>query len=339
MDIVVLALRLVIIGVLLVSGGAKLLDREGTREAMIGFGVPVRLLPFATFALPLVEIALAVGLIFAATVRPAAVLSTALFAVFTVLVARVVLAGDDLECHCFGQLSSGPVSWLTVSRNVALTLAAGVVWWWAQFRESTDLWEHLTWPIVAAGLAAVVIAAMGWFIVRLLDIQAELLGQIEELQQMVAAGGVQKPPAQESFARMTQGLVVVDTAGNAVPVPSLKTANAPALLFFVSNGCRACNALMPDIAAWQREFEGLMQVVCIGSDDRQDVFARAEAAGIERPLFREDDDLRVRLKVRGHPSAVLVDHDGFIRAKPMLGGVEIRRAIEELRRQAGPGNA
>lgn len=334
MDIVVLVVRAIIIGVLLVSGVAKLLDREGTREAMIGFGVPVRLLSFGTLALPVLELVLAAGLVFAATVIPAAIVTTALFLVFTVLVGRVVLAGENLECHCFGQLSSGPISWLTVVRNIVLTGAAAFVWWWMQSRESTHIWEHLTWPVAAVGLATLVIAAMGWFILRLLDMQAELLGQIEELQAMVAAGGVQKPQVEESFARITAGLTLVDNAGASVAVPSLKSANAPAMLFFVSNGCKACNALMPDIAAWQREFDDLMSIVFVGSGDREDVLARAEAAGIQRPLFREDDDLRVRLKVRGHPSAVLVDHDGFIRAKPMLGGVEIRRAIEELRRQA-----
>ena len=64
--------------------------------------------------------------------------------------------------HCFGQLSSGPISWLTVVRNIALTLAAGVVWWRAQSRETTHIWEHLSWPVAAAGLVAVVIAVMGF---------------------------------------------------------------------------------------------------------------------------------------------------------------------------------
>jgi thiol-disulfide isomerase/thioredoxin len=152
---------------------------------------------------------------------------------------------------------------------------------------------------------------------------------------MIPAGRVSRPPVEESFARITEGLMLVNTAGEPVPVPSLKSPRSPAMLIFVSSGCRACNALMPDVAAWQREFDGLMPITVIGAGDRAEVADKATSAGIGRLLFRDGDELTAALNVRGNPTAVLVDHDGFIRAKPMLGGLAIRRAIEELRRQAG----
>jgi thiol-disulfide isomerase/thioredoxin len=333
MDILVLLLRAIIIGVLLVSGIAKLFDREGTREAMIGFGVPVRLLPIATLVLPIFEIALAVGLVFAATAIPAAILTTALFVMFTVLVGRVVLAGENLECHCFGQLSSGPISWLTLVRNIALTLAAGIVWW-AHSRHRAPTWTDANGSDVGITLLALGFLGLAGAGFRLWRNQLDLFDRIDELQAMIPAGRAAKPPVESSFARITEGLMLVDSAGQSVPVPSLKAPKSPAMLLFISSGCRACNALMPDVAAWQGEFDGLMPIAVIGAGDREDIAAKAEAAGVGHMYFRDDDDLTARLKVNGNPTAVLVDHDGFIRAKPMLGGVAIRRAIEELRRQA-----
>lgn len=144
MEYVILVLRAIIIGVLLVSGLAKLADRDGSGEAMICFGVPPRLIPAAVFALTILEITLAIGLVFAATQPWSAFAAMVLLLVLTVAVGRVVLAGEHLECHCFEQMSSGPVSWLTLARNISLTVAAAIVWWWAQFRESTPMWDDLT---------------------------------------------------------------------------------------------------------------------------------------------------------------------------------------------------
>jgi thiol-disulfide isomerase/thioredoxin len=253
--------------------------------------------------------------------------------VFTVLVGRVMLAGENLDCHCFGQLSSAPVSWLTLARNIALTLAAGIVWW-AHSRHDAPTWTDANANDVGITLLALGFLGLAGAVFRLWRKQLDLFDRIDELQGMIPAGRASKPPVESSFARITEGLTLVDPAGQPVPVPSLKSPKSPAMLLFVSSGCRACNALMPDIAAWQGEFEGLMPIVVIGTGERGEISAKAKAAGIGQLYFRDEDNLTDRLKVNGNPTAVLVDHDGFIRAKPMLGGLAIRRAIEEL-----PGHA
>ena len=334
MDVLLLVIRTIIIGVLLVSGIAKLADREGSAEAMMGFGVPRRLIPLAAFSLPFVEIALATGMIFAATIGWAAVVTTLLFLAFTIGVGRIVLAGENLDCHCFGQLSSGPVSWLTLVRNIVLTLAAAFVAWWSWTRKAPSMWDDLSWTDAGIAFIAMVFLALGVVIYRLWQTQAALLAQIDELQALIPAGRIRKPPIEESFARVTEGITVTDSDGTAVSVSSLVLKKSPAMLIFISSSCRACNAILPDIAAWQLEFAGLMPVRVIGIGDAANIQARAEAAGMDQVYMRETDELATRLKVNGNPTAVLVDHDGFVRAKPMLGGVAIRRAIEELRRQA-----
>ena len=333
-EYLLLALRLIIIAVLLVSGFAKLADREGSAEAMNGFGVPRRLVPFAAFSLPFVEIALAIGLVFAATVSWAAMLTTLLFLAFTIGVGRIVLSGENLDCHCFGQLSTGPVSRLTLIRNIALTLAGVFVAWWAWTRDATAIWEDVSWAMVGIVVVLLAFVVRGVVIFRLWQTQAALLGQIDELQAMIPAGRIRKPPVEESFVRVTGGLTVTNTEGESVPVSAVIRPKSPAMLIFVSSSCRACNAIMPDIANWQQEFAALMPISVIGTGDAAEVRSRAAAAGIDAVYMREGDALATTLNVNGNPTAVLVDHDGFVRAKPMLGGVAIRRAVEELRRQA-----
>ena len=60
-------------GVFVVAAIAKLLDRAGTRETLAEFGVPARAAAPGAVALPLLELAIAVALIPAATAVPGAV--------------------------------------------------------------------------------------------------------------------------------------------------------------------------------------------------------------------------------------------------------------------------
>jgi hypothetical protein len=55
--------------------------------------------------------------------RAGALALAGLLAAFTVAVGSAVLRGLDIDCGCFGT-GSGPASWLTVMRNLALLAAA-----------------------------------------------------------------------------------------------------------------------------------------------------------------------------------------------------------------------
>src|SRR5262245_11676744 len=63
MDTALLIARLILAAVFAVAGVAKLLDRDGTREGLEGFGVPARIATPGALILPLVEIAVAVLLL------------------------------------------------------------------------------------------------------------------------------------------------------------------------------------------------------------------------------------------------------------------------------------
>lgn len=330
----VLLVRIAIIAVLVVSGTAKLRDREGTAEAMIGFSVPLRFVSLGSVLLPILELALASGLVFAGTVLPASILTTMLFLVFAIAVGRVVMAGENLECHCFGQLSSGPITGVTLTRNVVLTMFAAVVWWWAQVEDATNIWDGWSGELGVVAAITLGFAVMGNLLLRLWQNQLALIERVEELQAMIPAGRAASPPIEDSFARVVEGIKVKTVEGESLPVASLKQKNSPAMLVFVSSGCRACNALMPDLATWQQEFDGLMPIHVIGTGDHHQVIEKTAENRIQQVYFRDGNALDTALKVHGNPTAVLVDHDGFVRAKPMLGGNAIRRAIEELRRQA-----
>ena len=125
--LVLLTLRLVLAAVLMVSGGAKLADLGGSRAAAGDLGVPPRMAPAVGTALPIVEIALAALLVVTPTGRAAAAGAAVLFAAFTAGVASNLARGRRPPCHCFGRLSSSPISGATVVRNLVLLAAAVTV--------------------------------------------------------------------------------------------------------------------------------------------------------------------------------------------------------------------
>src|SRR5882724_5507916 len=103
-----LAARLILFAVFALAGIAKLLDREGSREAARGFGVPERLAGFVGVALPLAELTAAGLLLVPTTAQAGAILALALLGGFIVAIAAAMARGEAPDCHCFGALHSEP---------------------------------------------------------------------------------------------------------------------------------------------------------------------------------------------------------------------------------------
>ncbi|MCO5216815.1 MAG: redoxin domain-containing protein [Thermomicrobiales bacterium] len=335
MNIFILILRAVIIGVLLVSGIAKIPDRKGSEEAMVGFGVPKSLIPLGALLLPWIEIVLAIGLLFAPTLPWAALVVTAMFAVFTLAVARVVLARENLDCHCFGQLDTGPVSWITVGRNTCLTLASAAIFWWAQYRESTSIWHELTWLRTGVGLTVILLAVMAWVIWKQRQTVQMLTDQIVELQALVPAGRVPKPAVEQSFAHLAADHTLHKLDGTTVPVTDVHTKGKPSLLVFVSSHCRACIAIMPNIGEWQQQFGDVMRIAVLGVGMQDELQLLTDEHALREVYLAQDGEMQKALAVKATPTSILVDHDGFIRQAPTLGTDSIRRLMDDLKLQAG----
>src|SRR4051794_10268799 len=104
-------LSLALAAVFGVAAFGKLMDLEGSRAAVEGFGVERRTAGVLGIALPFAELAIAAGLIIAPLSRAAAVAALVLLLAFAAGVARAMRRGEAVECHCFGVLHSAPVGW------------------------------------------------------------------------------------------------------------------------------------------------------------------------------------------------------------------------------------
>lgn len=134
-----LAVRVVAGAIWLVSGAAKVADLFHFEAQVEAYKLlPAALeAPFA-YALPFVEIAIGLYLLVGLLVRPVAIFSSFLLAVFLVAMAQAWARGLSLDCGCFGTLARERVGFGTILRDAALGIPSLVLAIWPARKWSLD---------------------------------------------------------------------------------------------------------------------------------------------------------------------------------------------------------
>jgi thiol-disulfide isomerase/thioredoxin len=329
MQITLFAARITLTIVFAVAALTKLADLRGSRDAVAGFGVPERLAGPVGLLLPICELAVAVALLPATTARIGALGATLLLAMFAIAIARSMARGAAPECHCFGQLHSQPVGWRSLARNGALAAIALFVVL-ASGRHvglSATAWigRLSDAGVVALGacLALAALAAAGctaW--VALLRQNGRLLMRIDELEARLDAVGAPPPALAHPglpLGEQAPTFTLSGLYGETITLSSLTAAGRPVMLLFTDPNCGPCNALMPEIAAWQREHAEDLTLAVLTRGTTDDNRAKIAEHGIANVCL--DDRLAVykAYAANGTPGAVLIDIDGRI-ASPIAAG-------------------
>ncbi len=223
--VIVLLARLVLAAVFAVSAPAKWRDPSGTRRAVSDFGLaPWAVGPIAALLAP-VELTAALLLL---TTRWAvvvgALLAGLLLVGFTVVIVRSLRRGEQVECHCFGVLSSEPVNWWSVARNAGLLVLAGVVlaggtsqgWPWqvvADWLTPMTTSQRWLWAAVVVLVLAVVVLTV--LFVALLRRYGQVLLRLDALETTPSAAHASHQGHSHDFAAWTAPDVeVVDESGS-----------------------------------------------------------------------------------------------------------------------------
>jgi uncharacterized membrane protein YphA (DoxX/SURF4 family) len=100
---ITLLARLVLGGVLLAAGGLKVFKPTESANAVAAYKIlPTNMAHLAGYALPWLEVAIALLLIIGIMVRPAAIISGLIMVVFIGAIASVWARGMLIDCGCFG---------------------------------------------------------------------------------------------------------------------------------------------------------------------------------------------------------------------------------------------
>jgi hypothetical protein len=122
--------------VLVAAGALKLRAPAELATQIANYQLITAAAPYLAAALPAAE--LVVGLAVLAAPRPwragAALAALVLFALFEGAVTAAYLRGINIDCGCFGT-GGGPITGLTILRNLLLMAAAATVLWLESRRE------------------------------------------------------------------------------------------------------------------------------------------------------------------------------------------------------------
>jgi uncharacterized membrane protein YphA (DoxX/SURF4 family) len=123
--IAVLVLRVVLGGIFLVAGAAKVGHAAEFAVEIAGFRlVPAAVIAPMALGLPLLEILLGACLVLGLFTRTAGWIAVAVFAVFDLAIASAVVRGMSVSCGCFGPNDASVTSWGEVARDAIFIVLA-----------------------------------------------------------------------------------------------------------------------------------------------------------------------------------------------------------------------
>jgi peroxiredoxin/uncharacterized membrane protein YphA (DoxX/SURF4 family) len=341
---VLLAARLLLAGVFLVSGIAKLADRRGSQKAIIDFGLPAALAPTLGLLLPFAELTIAVALVPRLTAWWGALGALVLLVLFVIGISYNLAHGRTPDCHCFGQLHSAPIGWPTLARNGVLVVLSSFVLWFGRPDPglSAVSWVGALTPVerVGAFLAAIVFALLAgesWLLYHVLRRYGSLLLRVEALEtnrtdtgDAIRAGEVGQagptPTAGPSVGTIAPPFRLSGLTGGTFTLDTLLAAGKPVVLLFVDPGCGPCTALLPEVARWQHEYAGKLTLALISRGTPEANRLKTAEHKISHVLLQRDREVAQAYQAHGTPSAVLVRSDGMI-GSPLSQGADAIRAL------------
>jgi peroxiredoxin/uncharacterized membrane protein YphA (DoxX/SURF4 family) len=340
MDGVLLLARLLLAVVFVVAGLAKLADRAGSRQALLDFGVPARLVAPLAVLLPLVELAVAVALIPTTSAWWGALGALALLLLFVAVIGFSLARGCTPDCHCFGQIHSAPVGWATFVRNLILVAIAGFVVGLGRTNAGASAIGWLgSLPIaqrlevVAGTLVVALLLVETWVVLQVLRQHGHLLLRLDELERRLGASRTDK---MEEMSLPASTWLPIGTAAPAFSLPRLYgetitldflcASSKPVLLIFSDPGCGPCNALLPEIARWQRDYAGKLTLALISRSTPEANHAKTSGHEITYVLLQQDREVARAYQAHGTPCAVLIRSDGTI-GSPLACGAEPIRTL------------
>ena len=340
MDIALLVARVLLAAVFAVAGVAKLLDRAGSRQAVVDFGGPERLAAPLAILLPLAEVAVAIALIPKPSAWYGAIGALALLLAFIAAIGLNIARGRQPDCHCFGQLHSSPAGWPALGRNAALAAVAAFVA--AAGRTDPGL-SAVAWlgDLSGAEIAALVggIAALGLLtfqtllLFNVLRQNGRLLLRVDALERQAGVGETSEagaraatPQAGLPVGSPAPGFQLSGLYGETLTLDALRASGRPVLLIFGDPNCGPCNALLPEIGRWQREYAAQLTTAVITTGTEDQNRPKSTEHGITNVLLQQGREVAEAYLEQGTPSAVLVNADGTI-GSPLAAGAEAIGAL------------
>lgn len=329
MSSAVLVARLLLSGVFALAAVMKLVDLAASRAAVEGFGVPRRLARALGTALPFGELAVAAALLPSPSARWGAVGALVLLATFSAGVGQALRAGRAVDCNCFGQVSSAPISARTLVRNGVLSLVAIFALIWAPGSALTSWTSNGAASNLVAALAVTVAAVLAVVIWTRRGVGGAAAGQPAAVPAALAPTLPVGSPAPD--------FELPDLSGAATSLKRLLEHGRPVVLIFASPMCPPCRQLLPQLARWNQSIGDDVTLVVVEStvpDGQLPDDQRALLDGLVA-LTEPRRELAADYGAPGTPCAIAIAADGRVASAPMAGAGHVERLVRRVLADGG----
>ena len=322
MLLLVVLLRIALSAVFGVAGVTKLLDLGGTREAVKNFGAPEPLVPALSFLLPILELAIAAGLLFNASTPVSALGALLLLGLFVVAISVNLARGRTHDCHCFGQLYSRPLGWPTLVRNIVFALGAGFVLWQTLGTDAPGIVPTLVelgsiqWLLL---IAAVVVTAI-------VLVYSHRRGK----QLATEAAKSQADPEGLPLNSVAPPFELTAYHGGSRSLAELIDHGKPLLLIFTNPKCGPCIVLFQEIKDWERVHSDKLTIALISTGTIKDNFVNVARNSLGEVLLQEEREVAKKYNADVTPTAVVVNTDGRIASPLAAGADQIRNLLNTV---------
>ncbi|HBB87090.1 MAG TPA: hypothetical protein DC047_05705 [Blastocatellia bacterium] len=325
MPLIIVLVRVALSVVFSLAGITKLMDQDGTREAVKNFGAPKAFAPAVALILPFVELAIAIGLLFSATTAVSSLSGLLLLGVFIVAIGVNLARGQTHDCHCFGQLYSRPLGWPTLVRNIIFALGAAFVFWQATLSASPDIVSTLGtlsgigWALLASAVA-VIVAVFIFF-------------QLRHRKALAARVGPEGLPIDS----VAPDFELPAYHGGSRSLMSLLEHGKPLLLLFTSPHCGPCIVIFKEIKEWQEAHQDQLTIAVITRGTIKDNFVNVARNSLGEVLLQKEREVGEKYGGLATPTGVVVSPDGRIASRVATGGDEIRALLSNVLGNANGG--
>lgn len=344
MNILILICRLLLAGVFLIAGLAKLSDKKGTFSLLQNFGLPYKLIPFFALLLPLVELTVGTLLVLTSTLRVGALGELLLLTLFTAIIITNLAKGRNPDCRCFGQINVTPIGWNTLIRNSILLALAGLIAWKGEtnsvisiFSSGSDLVLGNEVQEVFMVLTTVLLFIMGWLFLQLYQQEGRILARLEAVEALLPRNLRQLPKnatnAHDLVGNKAPDFTLSTLSGDLVSLEKLLEERKNILLVFSDPNCGPCNALLPSVALWQQTKYKYFTIVMITRGTIEDHQQKATQHGLKYVLLQEQYEINKLYHVGVTPGAVLIHKDGRIGSPVVAGAVAINALVTEISKE------
>ena len=236
--------------------------------------------------------------------------------------------------NCFGQLNSAPIGWNTLARNGVFLVIAGVIAWTAKNGDIVSLvgWLSVT-PLPERVLAILGIAVLAVLAVEtalllaVLRQQGRVLLRFDALDAHLGVAAQAPRPTGLPPGTAAPKFALPDLEGKTVDFAMLLDPVRPLLLVFVAPNCGPCEAMVPAVGSWIRQYDEQMSFVLVSSGSVADNIAKYTPHGIERVLLQRNNEVAESYQAFGTPSAVLVNPIGQIASFVAMGADAIAKLV------------